>query len=339
MLNEKSNQELLQELSNYVVGHTAAKKAIISAVNRSAVRHHQRWNQFEHTDNLLPIAKVLLVGPSGTGKTFMVETLCKKILDIPYIKLDATMLAFTSAAAGTKIEDVQDMITEEARIYAANKNYHGIAYTQNMAIDRVVVFIDEFDKLAWGASKEHDSWNKRIQANYLQLLEGNDKFSGVTFILAGAFSGIDHHKSTSNNKIGFNRQELTVKEQTEDSLDELVVKYGLIPEIVGRLTNIVQLDTFTRDDYKHILTNTLIPKKIEELIHFNCVALELSNAQIESVVNNAVASGQGVRYLKRQLEKLAADIEFDYENVVNTHMLLLDQLIEKYKDEDEEVIK
>lgn len=323
MINYKSNKELLEAYDYYVIGHSAAKKALINLINRSKIRHYQKWISMEHKDYLITPGKCLLIGPSGTGKTFLVESL-QKLVNFPLIKIDATRLTLTAAGDGIKSADIFDMIYKNAEKLASNKT--GYWHSIEGVIDQTVLFIDEIDKLAWGAKGEKDAWNKRVQSNFLQIFENKEELAGVSFIFAGAFS--DMERSTINSKsIGFTSEQKTIN--TEDMLDELVVKYGLIPELVGRISSIVELDRFTREDFKNILLNTLIPNKIEELIYFNCADFDLSDEQIESIIDKAEASGQGVRFLKRELDKLLIDIEFNYEDVTN-HRLLLNNLINNY---------
>jgi ATP-dependent protease Clp ATPase subunit len=321
-----SNKELLKALDTYVTGHTTAKKALINLLNRSKIRHYQKWLAMESKEALIPPGKCLLIGASGTGKTFLVESL-QKIIDFPLIRIDATRLTLTSAGDGIKSSHIYDMIYQNALHLSSLKN--GYWHSVEGVIDQTVLFIDEIDKLAWGAAGEKDAWNKRVQSNFLQIFENKEELAGVSFIFAGAFSGMTR-ESTTSGSIGFHSKQNKVK--TEDMLDELVVKYGLIPELVGRISSIVELDKFTRDDFRNILLNTLIPKKIEELIYFNCADFELSGEQIETILDKAEASGQGVRFLKRELDKLLVDVEFNYEEGQDGPRLLLGNLIDHYGD-------
>ena len=325
MINYKSNNELLEALNGLVVGHISAKKALINLVNRSKIRHYQKWIACEHRDFLIAPSKCLMVGDSGTGKTFLVECL-QQLVDFPLLKIDATRLTITSAGDGIKSAEIYNMIYDNAKHYEEVNRKKGYTNSIEGLIDQTVVFIDEVDKLAWGANGERDHWNKRTQANFLQIFENYDELAGVSFIFAGAFANLERSK-TKGNSIGFCQDFDSISEN--DILDELIVKYGLIPELVGRITAIVELDTLTEDHYRAVLQDILIPRKLEELIYFNCVDFELSNKDIDVLIKKAMKSGQGIRFLKRELDKLLLDIEFNYENVTN-HRLLLHNLIDNY---------
>ncbi len=334
MMNDRSNKELYSAVSETVIGHSLAKKALINLLSRSAIRYYQKWVSQEHEDYFITPSKVLLIGPSGTGKTLLVETLIQNLLDRPLVKIDATRLTLTGAGEGSGIKsaDLINMIKAEAFEYSQKQHVKGVYCTSAMAMDKLVLFVDEIDKLAWGTHSEGDHWNKRIQSSFLQIFENRDDLAGVSIIFAGAFSELERQRSNKDT-IGFNKIEQTLKEQVSEDLEELIVKYGLIPELVGRISTIVELDKFEREDYKRILVGTLIPRKIEELIYFNCSTFALSAAQIDGILDRAIASGQGVRYLKRELDKLTLDIEFNYEDEEDRHHLLLSNLLEDYKKE------
>ncbi len=323
MINYKSNKELLEAYDYYVIGHKEAKKSLINLINRSKIRHHQKWISLEHKDYLISPSKCLLIGGSGTGKTFLVESL-QKLVEFPLIKIDATRLTLTAGGDGIKSLHIYDMIHENAKYLSSLKN--GYWHSVEGVIDQTVVFVDEIDKLAWGAKGESDSWTKRVQANFLQIFENKEELAGVSFIFAGAFQEMERTQNVTDS-IGFMSKQR--KLSNTDMLDEMIVKYGLIPELVGRITNIVELDKFTKEDFRNILINTLIPQKIEELIYFNCADFSLSEEQLENIVYKAEASGQGIRFLKRELDKLLINIEFNYEDVTD-HRLLLNNLIPNY---------
>jgi ATP-dependent Clp protease ATP-binding subunit ClpX len=306
MLHNKRNNEILAELDSYVDGHVEAKKALISLVNRSKIRHHQKWIELIHRDYLITPHKLLILGQSGTGKTHMVESL-QQILDFPLIRLDATKLNPTGAGGGVKEEDVRKQIRAKADEWCKSRKgyYHSIDGT----IDQMVVFIDEIDKI--GKSFESSgNWNNHVQSNFLTLFDNKAEFAGVSFIFAGAFTDITKKDTPLSNSIGFTRE---VKTRTKAELDEQIVKAGLIPELVGRLTNIVELERFTELDYYKILTERLIPAKLQELAYFNIFDTELSEERLKEMAKSAYDSGQGIRSLHRQLNKEYLDAEFENE--------------------------
>lgn len=305
MLHGKRNSEILQELGTNVEGHIEAKKALISLINRSKIRHHQKWIERIHKDFLITPQKVLLIGQSGTGKTHLVECL-QDILDFPLIRIDATKLNPTGATGGIKEEDLQKTIRAKAKEWheARRGYYHSVEGT----IDQMVVFIDEIDKL--GRSFESSgSWNTHVQSNFLTLFDNKTEFAGVSFIFAGAFTEITK-VDNKEKSIGFTKSKDT---RSRGEIDELVVKAGLIPELVGRINSIVELDRFSEYDYYDILTQRLVPAKLLELAFFNIFDSGLDEDKLRGMAKKAYDSGQGIRSLQRQLNKEFLEAEFDNE--------------------------
>lgn len=318
MLQYKSNHELLEEFDKKVEGHTEAKKALINLVNRSKIRYKQKFIDRVHKDFLIDTANCLLIGSSGSGKTFLVETL-RDLVDFPLIKVDATKFNPSGAGdGGIKSADLAKQIKKNAAELV--NSGRGIYNTIEGTIAQTVVFCDEIDKLStkWESS---GNWNKHVQANFLTLFEDTDEFSGVSFIFAGAFTGIDDvtlddKKDDKSSNIGFNAKlPKVVKEEdkAEECLDEKIIKMGLIPELVGRISTIVKLDKFSKETYREILIKRLLPKKEQELMFFNCAHIDLTEDQIAKIIDKAMNSGQGVRFLKRELDVYVKNLEFDYE--------------------------
>jgi ATP-dependent Clp protease ATP-binding subunit ClpX len=316
----KTNREILAEFDLHVHGHQEAKKGIINLVNKSKIRYYQRYKHLDKDYHLIEPNKLLLIAPSGQGKTHMVET-ASRIMNFPLLRFDAMQLAPTSAASGIDVETFKAKIVSNAcTLLGTSKAYH----SEQGIIDQTVVFIDEIDKL----SKPADSsgrWNIHIQENFLTMFDAKDRFAGVSFIFAGAFTGLE--KQTSSKSIGFSRSHEPVDDAADWS-DE-VIKFGLIPELVGRLNGIHKLDHLSKDDYRRILLNLLLPKKQDELLYYHCTDFYLSEIEINRIVDKAHKSGQGVRSLKRELNKMVQDIEFYYEDVAS-EQLLLENMIDRY---------
>lgn len=301
MFNFKSNKEILEQLDQEIIGHYEAKKALINLVNRVMIRHYNIW--IEGKAKNIPTSKLLLLGASGTGKTYMINVL-KNIVEFPLVTINATHLTLTGASGGIKSMDLKKIINSEVGIWVERQKLKGYTNSIEGATDKVVVFVDEIDKLAWGKD-EGDQWNKRTQSNFLQIFEDSE----ISFIFAGAFSGLKTKKS--NKGIGF------FKENTENFVDteESLIEYGLIPEFVGRMTNIIQLEELNKDQYLSILNTVLLPKMETEIETFS-IAMEGLNK--EEIVEKALNSGQGVRCLKRSLIKYIAEQEFSYEERLYT---------------------
>ena len=309
MLHYRSNAELLKDMEEYVSGHIEAKKALITLLDRSKRRHRQKFASGMHKDFLLAPSKVLLIGASGTGKTHLLESL-HEIIDFPLVRVDATKLNPTGASGGIKERDLQDMIDLEARTYVASRLGSRAEYNSlEGAIDQTVVFVDEIDKL--GRSFDSSgNWNNHVQSNFLTLFDNKAEYAGVSFIFAGAFSDITKPEAKKKGHLGFNPGE---DKAPIRNLDDMIVKAGLIPELVGRLTNIVELDKFTVEDYYQILKTRLHPKKEMDLASLGLFDVTLSEKRGREMAQHAFDSGMGVRALQRQLEKEYLDLEFGYE--------------------------
>lgn len=306
MLHYKKNSEILEDLDEYVEGHIEAKKALINLVNRSKMRHYQKYIKCMDRDFLLSPSKVLLIGASGTGKTHLVESL-HKIVDFPFIRIDATKLNPTGASGGVKEESLRKMIVAEAQrlVDSQNSGYFSLEGT----VDQMVVFVDEIDKL--GRSFESSgNWNDHVQSNFLSMFDNKAEFSGVSFIFAGAFTDITHSKKEVKSGIGFTHGKI---EERGGNLEEAVVKAGLLPELVGRINAIVSLDKFTEDEYYNILVSRIIPRKQMDLAAFGIFDTKIDEEELREIARNAHSSNQGIRCLQRSVEKLFLEKEFYYE--------------------------
>ncbi len=310
MLHDKSNKKILEELNELVYGHDLAKKSLISLVNRSKLRHYQKWGELLPNEALLKPSKCLLIGGSGTGKTHLVQTL-SNIAHFPLLIVDATAFNPTGASGGIKPDKLRTLIIAKAREYAEMHGDKDTYFSIDGVIDQMVVFVDEFDKLSSHYGSGSGSWNEHLQTHFLTLFENHSDLDGVSWIFAGAFSGIDKEKYKKKN-IGFNYISENDTD-AEDVSDEDVVKYGMIPEIVGRLTSICRLDKLTEQDFYNILIELVVPKKVMELSYFGISDIDLTEEQLRSIAKRATESSQGVRYLYREIEKHFLDVEFNYE--------------------------
>ena len=313
MFNHMTNAEVLEALGEFVVGHETAKKALITVVNRSKLAYYQKHLDTTYTGDPISTSNCLLIGGSGTGKTYLVESL-QKIVDFPLLRVDATQ--FSPSGSGQKFTpaSLSKLVYANAKLLVEDpsSSYFSIEGT----IDQTVVFIDEVDKLA----RSYDSsegWHTQIQASLLSLIEDQTTLKQVTFIFAGAFSGID---LTESNPLGFTGEAKAEQRQITD-ID--IIEYGLIPELVGRISSINVLDEMTFDVMKEILINKLLPIKNIDLYYMGCEMMMLSEKESAEVINKALDSGQGVRALKRAVDILTLDREFNYETVVKPHQGLM----------------
>lgn len=342
MLNHPlSNTELLEELNKHVYGHTAAKKAIINVINRSRIRWHQKYSHNKPEKELLDLHNLLLIGPSGTGKTHLVKTMAT-ICDIPLLTFDATHLGPVGGKGDLNVQVMIKEIKAEVNSWAANSK--GI-FTYEEIMSQLVVFIDEIDKL--GIELHSGSnWNKETQSSLLKLVAGDDpELGGITFIFAGAFTRVfeevkNKNKSKKQEGIGF-----TFKSENNaiDDIDwdDKIVDAGIIHELAGRINQVVCLENLTIDHYYAIMNEHIVPHLIIELAAFNLatdpthsldwilVEFDISMDSIDQIVKKAFESGQGVRMLKKKLSVLFRDFEFNFDK--DRHIPKLDLLI---KEED-----
>lgn len=308
MIHNKTNAEILKEFDKHVIGHTKAKKMLISLVNRSKTAHYHKY-LLDDKENDIENMNCMLIGGSGTGKTYLVKVL-QNLVDFPLVYIDATRLEPTGGSKTMDSKALLKIITDNAWALVGKdgSNYHSLQGT----IDQTVVFIDEIDKLA-KAFESSGNWNRQIQSGLLSIIESNEQFSKVSFILAGAFADLKPKESFKSG-IGFNLTEAT--EEEKQITDRDIINYGLMPELVGRLNNITCLDTLEYEDMEHILNKVLLPGKIAQLSKFVNVNEDVVTKDKEKeIIESALVSGQGVRALKRELDTIFADIEFDFEVV------------------------
>ncbi len=295
-----ANRRIYQELSELVVGHDNAKKVLINLVNRSKLRYYQKWGLLD-PNNLIKLTNCLLVGDSGTGKTHLVESL-SKIMKFPLLKVDATDLNPTGASGGIKSEDLYKKISKCAK--EAMEDDPETYWSYDGTLDQVIVFVDEVDKLGQKLSSD---WNSHVQSNFLALFENKAGYEGVSYIFAGAFTGMEK-KATKVAKLGFKHQEDEILKNHD--IAQSVIKFGLIPEFVGRLNNIVLLDQLSKDDYITILINNILPKASATLEFYGVSNFMLTHAEISLLADEALKSGLGVRALETGVSKLTVELEF-----------------------------
>lgn len=349
-------KSIKQELNKFVIGQEDAKKALaIAAYNhyKRIGRRHKTGHELLTSEELanVPLQKsnVLLVGPTGTGKTYLVETL-SRILEVPFASIDATTLT-ESGYAGADVEDVLLRL-----YYAADEDI-------NLA-QRGIVYIDEIDKLTSrgdGIWKNHASTREGVQQALLKMLEGttvsvplNKKGDSGTveinthnilFICGGAFEGI-YDDGTQNDvptrKIGFlpalveDYHEKIAEEKRRVVDPQMLISYGLIPEFVGRFPVIVSLNALSKQDLIHILTepeNALV-KEYRALLALDGVELEFSEDALDAIATLAIARGTGARGLRGVIEETVRDIMFEAPALQGTRVVIERKDIRGIEDEE-----
>lgn len=327
-------RQIKEHLDQYVIGQDDAKMTLAVAV----YNHYKRINQKKKSDVEIQKSNILMIGSTGSGKTYLAQSLAK-FLGVPFAIADATTLT----QAGYVGDDVENMLLTL---------YQNADYDSELA-QKGIIYIDEIDKIGRkgeNTSITRDVSGEGVQQALLKILEGTVSkvplsggrkhpqeecvkidTSNILFICGGAFEGLEKiiNKKTDSKPIGFNADIHTAKDDKTSDISEVqqydLVKFGLMPELIGRLPIVTTLKPLSEDDLIKILTEpkNALTKQYQELLAMDNVKLEFEESALHRIAELAVKKEIGARGLRSIIEKAMQKVMYSIPDMTDAKKVVV----------------